>query len=121
MTETKPQEQRRSQRVLMQIGVLLRAEMPGGDTHQVQAFTRVVNAHGGLLEVPLGVTAGQKITLANMLTGEAAVCRVVHVEGPSDSNYKVAFEFDGRNPRFWPITSPPNDWIATEEGAGDDW
>jgi hypothetical protein len=104
----------------MQIGVLLRAEMPGGETHQVQAFTRVVNAHGGLLEAPLSVTPSQKITLANMRTGEAAVCRVVHVEGPSDSNYTIAFEFDGRNPHFWPITSPPDDWILTEEGVSED-
>jgi hypothetical protein len=81
MTGTNPPKQRRSQRILVQIDVLPRAEMPGGNTYQVQAFTRVVNAHGGLLEALLRVNANQKITLANLLTGEVAGCRVVQVEG----------------------------------------
>lgn len=114
MTETIPQNRRRSQRVLLQIGVLLRADLPGGESYQVQAFTLMVNAHGGLLEAPLRVAANQRITLVTPQTGKLAGCRVVRVEGPSDSNYTIAFEFDERNPHFWPITFPPDDWSLTE-------
>src|SRR4029077_20373784 len=101
---------RHSQRMSLQVGLLLRAELPGGNSYEVQAFTLVVNTHGGLLEAPLQVTPNQKMMLVNSRTGKFAFCRAVRVKGPSDSNYTIAFEFDECNPRFWSITFPPGDW-----------
>lgn len=86
----------------------------------MQAFTLAVNAHGGLLEAPLRVAANQRITLVNSQTGKVADCRVVRVEGPSESNYTIAFEFDERNPQFWPITFFPSDWSVTQDVVHDD-
>jgi len=119
MTETNVQNRRRSQRVLLQIAVLVRTEMPGGKPSQIQAFTLVVNAHGGLLESPLRMAADQQITLINPQTRMEAGCRIMRVEEPVEESFKIAFQFDQPSPRFWPITFPPEDWGVAEEVASD--
>ena len=113
-TETNLANQRRSHRVTLHVGVLLAVGLPEGKPRQIQAFTHVVNAHGGLLEAPVKLAASQRITLANLLTGETAACKVVQVEGFSDPFHKISFEFEECNPRFWPVPSPPTDWFAPE-------
>ena len=115
MTEIDPENRRRSQRVLLPIGVLLRTDFPNGKSCQVQAFTLVVNAHRVLLEAPIEVVANQKMTLANPQTEKVASCRAVGVKGLSESNYTIAFEFDERHAQFWPIRFPPENWEVTEE------
>ena len=117
MGEPSPQNSRRSQRVLLQIPVLIRTDMPGGQYIEVQAFTAVVNAHGGLLEVPVKLADNQKITLVNPQSGMEASCRVVRIEGPVKSSFMIAFEFNELGSRFWPITFPPEDWGVTQETA----
>ena len=110
MSETNPQNRRRSERVTLQIAVSVRLEMSGGVPVEVKAFTQMVNAHGGCLELPVRLLANQKITLVNPQTRNAAGCRVVRVEKESEASYPTSFEFDEPNPRFWPISFPPADW-----------
>jgi len=114
MKPTNSSNQRRSQRVPLQVVVIVRANMPDGRCVQVQAFTSVVNAHGGLLESPMKLATNQKILLINPNSGIDASCRVVRVEGPTSTLYDVAFEFDERSPQFWPINFPPEDWAVEE-------
>jgi hypothetical protein len=111
--------QRRSQRIPLQVAVIVRANMPNGRCLQVQAFTTVVNAHGGMLESPMKLAPGQKIVLINPISGIDVVCRVVRVERPTSTLYDVVFEFDQRSPRFWPLDFPPEDWAADEVIARD--
>jgi hypothetical protein len=113
MNEADLQKRRRSQRVLLQVSVLIGVQMSEGDRVQAQAFTRVVNAHGGLLESLFPMTAGQRITLINLRSGKEVGCRVLRVDGPSEGCFATAFEFDERSPQFWPIDSPPEDWVVT--------
>jgi hypothetical protein len=115
VTESDPKNRRRSQRIALQIAVLLKASLQDGRTVQVQAFTAAVNAHGGLLESPVKLTANQKILLFNPHFGKDVGCRVVRVEGSSSGLYELAFEFDCRSPQFWPIALPPEDWAMTDE------
>jgi len=42
-------------------------------------------------------------------------CRVVRVDETGTEFYSVAFEFDQRNPKFWPVVFPPSDWEAPRE------
>ena len=107
MSQIDPQYRRRSPRALLQVAVLVRTELSDGELGQIQAFTVSVNAHGGLFESPIRLTAGQKLTLVNPHTKKEAGCRIVRVEGSSEASYAIAFEFDQRNPHFWPITFPP--------------
>jgi hypothetical protein len=119
MNLSKSSNRRRSQRVTLQVVVLIRVNMPDGRYLQVQAFTSVVNAHGGLLESPLKLATNQKILLINPHAGEEVSCRVVRVEGPTLALYEVAVEFDQRSAQFWPINFPPEDWAVTEVIADD--
>jgi PilZ domain len=115
MIEASPQNRRRSQRVLLQIAVLVRAQLLGGQEFHAQGFTLAVSAHGGLLEAPMRLLANQKIKLANPQTGREVNCRVVRVDGPVEQTYKIAFEFEAHNPQFWAITFPPVDWAMSKE------
>jgi hypothetical protein len=110
---------RRSQRVPLQVLMLIRVNMPDGRCIQMQAFTSSVNAHGGLLESPVKLAANQKLLLINPHSGAEAGGRVIRVEGPFSALYEVAFEFDRTAPRFWPIDFPPEDWALKEEATSD--
>ena len=114
MSETNPQIRRRSERIMLQIMVFARLEMSGGKPIEVQAFTQIVNAHGGCFDLPLRLLANQKITLVNPQTRNAVGCRVLRVEKESEASYLTSFEFDEPNPRFWPISFPPEDWEPRE-------
>ena len=105
-----PEERRRSQRILVQVAVLLRPETPDGEYTPVLAFTSWVNAHGGLLESPVRISPGQKITLAIPQSSNKVGCRVLQVQKLSEDSFATAFEFDRQSPQFWPIASPPLDW-----------
>jgi len=98
---------------MLQVAVLIQTTLPDKRSVQVQAFTSAVNAHGGLLESPVELSADQRILLINPHSGKNVGCRVVTVERPSSTLYEVAFEFDSRSPQFWPINFPPADWAAT--------
>jgi hypothetical protein len=111
MTKVGLENRRRSKRVLLQIAVLVRAQLSGGDKFQAQGFTLAVNEHGGLLEVPLPLLPNQKITLINPQTGNEVNCRVLQIDGPREQIYKIAFEFEAQNAKFWPITLPPADLL----------
>ena len=101
---------RRSQRVALQIAVLIRTETGDGKRIEVQALTLVVNAHGGLLQSSFSAEANQRITLVNPKTGLEVRCRVVRVDQSSSEIKTMAFEFNERNAQFWPISFPPEDW-----------
>lgn len=102
---------------MLQLSVLVRAETHTGKYEQIQAFTVSVNAHGGLLEFPSRLTVGQKITLVNPQSGKEVGCRVMRVQRSSEEGYTTAFEFEERNPRFWPVPFPPLDWGLTQKPA----
>jgi len=105
---------RRSQRLTLKVSVLVRAAVSHGESAQVPALTLVVSAHGGLLESSLKLAADQKILLINPHSGKDVDCRVVRVEESSGNSYIIAFEFNSRNPQFWAVTFPPEDWTAVE-------
>src|SRR5262249_38114644 len=114
------QDRRRSQRVLLQIAVLIKTEARDGTRVRTLAFTQVVNAHGGLLDAPFQMTAGQKITLVSPQTRNEAAGHIVRVDKPSEGQFPTAFEFDERSPHFWPISFPPADWGVSQEVSAED-
>lgn len=101
---------RRSQRVQLQIPVTLEAEIDAGKPIRLDAFTLVVNAHGGLLEMSLPLRPGQKLSLVNPASGLRKPAKTVGLRRSQDSSFLVAFEFDSPTPQFWPIAFPPTDW-----------
>ena len=110
MTDANPANRRRSERVMLQVPVIVEAWAHDGQPRQEEAHTSVVNAHGGLMKLKMNVKAGQPILLVNAKTNVKQGCRVVRVETSEAGMSAVAFEFDQPAPQFWPIHFPPADW-----------
>jgi hypothetical protein len=104
-------DNRRSQRVILRIAVLVRASQEGGEPPITEdTFTVVVNAHGALLSLAMKVHPGQKITLRNWGTAKEEDCRVIHVRDNPYGKKEVGIAFPFPNPQFWNIEFPPPDW-----------
>jgi hypothetical protein len=101
---------RRSERVLLHIRLLLETRLEDGKLAATDAFTLVVNAHGGLLELHLKLPRGHRIWLINTGTGIKAPCRVLGTRKSREGGFATAFEFEQASPDFWPINFPPRDW-----------
>lgn len=95
---------RRSERVMLELNLLVRLETSQGRPLQTHAFTVVVNANGGQLRSPFRMAADQKITLVNPGTGKAVDCRVVGVVDTAEGDYLVSFAFGQPDPSFWPMS-----------------
>jgi hypothetical protein len=108
-----PENRRRSERVILRMGVLVVAEDEQRKQIQEEAETQVVNAHGGLLKMKQHLHVGQSFLLSNPRNSMEMSCRVVRTEDEGMEFYKVAFEFDRPAPHFWPIVFPPADWVAS--------
>jgi hypothetical protein len=106
--------QRRSERVLLQMPLVVDAEIEPGKSVHLDAFSSVASAHGGLLEMSLKVSKGQKLLLSIPSAGLREGVTVVAVRGTGEGGYMVAFEFESPAPQFWPISFPPEDWTWVE-------
>jgi hypothetical protein len=104
------ENRRRSERVMLSMGVLVLAE--NEERHQIQeeARTQVVSAHGGLLKMRSHLHVGQSFPLSNPRKSKEMSCRVVRVDDAGPESCNVAFEFGRPAPDFWPIVFPPADW-----------
>lgn len=94
----------------MQVRLLLETRLDGGTLVRMDAFTLIVNAHGGLLEVSHKLPRGHKIHLINTGTDRKVPGRVVDTRKSREEGFIVAFEFENPSPDFWPIQFPPRDW-----------
>jgi hypothetical protein len=65
-----------------------------------------VNAHGGLMESPFRMIAGQRITLVNPQSGKEVGCTVVSVHRSPDGYFATGFEFEQHSPQFWAVAFP---------------
>jgi hypothetical protein len=110
LTLSNPANRRRSERVMLQIPVVVQVKTRDGKDVREETQTVVVNAHGGLLKLKMEVKTGQPILLINDRAKIQQGCHVVRVETSEAGNSAVAFEFDQPTPQFWPIVFPPADW-----------
>jgi len=110
VTAPDPRNRRRSERVMLQVPIIVRAQTRDGKTVEEETRTEVVNAHGGLMKLKMDLLAGQPIMLINVRSKMEQTCRVVRVEHGTGTTSAVAFEFDQPAPQFWPVSFPPEDW-----------
>jgi hypothetical protein len=101
---------RRSQRVILRVGILVRAQIPGEPPLTEDTFTLVVNAHGALVSLAMRVHAGQKLVIRNWGTAKEQECRVIHTKDNPFGKREVGIAFPFPNPRFWNLDFPPPDW-----------
>src|SRR5215813_1250771 len=110
MSPSEGANRRRSERVMLQIPIVVTTKTVDGEKLREETQTLVVNAHGGLMKLSMEVLNGQPIVLKNPRSGVEAPARVVRIENPPGGYTAVAFEFDEPFPKFWPVAFPPGDW-----------
>src|SRR5215470_9637825 len=111
MPPSQVENKRRSERVRLQIPIVVMTESVEHEKMEEETQTMVVNAHGGLLKLQMEVLAGQPIVLVNPVSGAEVAAKVVRVENPPGGYTAVAFEFAEPSPHFWPVEFPPADWV----------
>ncbi|HXM94966.1 MAG TPA: hypothetical protein VOA64_12085 [Candidatus Dormibacteraeota bacterium] len=104
-------DSRRSQRVLLRIPILVRAQFDDDNPPLTEETTTlVVNAHGALISLAMKVRASQKLMLRNWSTAKEQECRVVHVQDKPGGKNDVGIVFPLAAPNFWNVDFPPADW-----------
>jgi PilZ domain len=106
----KPAPRRRSQRVLMQVGVLIRGTDPQGKPFEEHAATLAINAHGALLSLKHRLTSGSKVHMRHNMTEEEQECHVAFLGHVREGKAEVGLEFSEPRPGFWRVAFPPEDW-----------
>jgi hypothetical protein len=103
---------RRSKRILLEIVVLIKARTPEGNSLEGQGFSRLVNAHGGMMDAPFRMMPEQHFTLVNPHSKLEAWCTVVRIGYQYEGFFPISFEFSAHNPQFWGVRFAPPDWFA---------
>jgi hypothetical protein len=103
-------DNRRTQRILLKISILVRAQFEDGLPITEDTTTLEVNAHGGLIALAMKVRPAQKLALRNWATAKEQECRVVHVREIPGGKNQVGVAFPFAMPRFWNVQFPPPDW-----------
>src|SRR6516165_866581 len=101
---------RRSQRIELNVPVVVYRSPGQGPQFYETTQTLVVNAHGALIALTDLVAPRQLLHMQNRNSGEHLECRVVSVKNVPIGPPKVAVEFLQARPGFWRIAYPPTDW-----------
>ena len=104
------QKERRSQRLILDLPLIVRGESIQKQPFQEETFTLVVSAHGALVVLATTVELGQKLLLMNPKTWDEQEGRVAYFGPPYGGLAKVAIEFTRPAPEFWPVANPPDSW-----------
>jgi len=102
--------QRRSQRVMLSVKILVGGDRPDGKKFSEEAETSVVNAHGALIFLAEPVKLGQSVSVRNVKSHQELHAEVVDVGVVHEGRFEVGIEFLEPAPRFWRIAFPPEDW-----------
>lgn len=104
---------RRSERVLLDVPVVVRGDSADHYEFREETFTVTVSAHGALIMLENKVALGQKIVVMNPKNWDEQECRVAYI-GPDRAGLaQVAIEFPRPAPDFWSLEMPPRNWITS--------
>jgi hypothetical protein len=103
---------RRSQRLFLQVQVLVEGKLANKSPFSEVTHTIVVNAHGALVEMSTSLDSGQIVSVQNVRTTEKIECNVKLVTAAGAGKFNAALEFVRPNAGFWRISFPPDDWAA---------
>ena len=108
---------RRSQRLFIQVPVVLEGRPANKAPFKETTRTIVVNAQGALVETRTAFNLNQIVSLTNSRTNETTECAVKMVTPSEAGILHAALEFTKPNPAFWRISFPPEDWSARNSEA----
>jgi hypothetical protein len=102
--------QRRSERILLDVPVVICGGPAGNPTFREETFTVTVSAHGALVMLATKVALGQKLIIMNPQNWDEREGRVSYL-GPDRAGLaQVAVEFTQPAPEFWAVSAPPANW-----------
>ncbi len=107
------ESKRRSQRLLLNVSLLVQGETPDRNSFREETSTLVINAHGALISLATTVAIGQELLLENQRSHRQQSCKVVFLGPPDNGKAQVGVEFTERAPQFWHIAFPPEDWTPS--------
>lgn len=102
--------QRRSQRVMLAVKILVGGNRLNGARFSEETETSVVNTHGALISLGEEVIVGQSLSIRNIKSQEELQAQVVDVGAEQKGICEVGIEFQEPAPRFWRVAFPPEDW-----------
>ena len=103
-------ERRRSQRLLLDAGLIVRGISVEMEVFQEEALTISVSAHGALMLLSAKVALGQTLFLKNPRTQNEMEGRVARFGPPDGRVAQVGVEFVRAAPQFWPVKPAPDNW-----------
>lgn len=101
---------RRSQRVLMQVGIRVRGKDSQGKDFEEGTETLAINAHGALILLTARVISGGVVHMKHNKTGEEQECHVAFLGPVRSGRAEIGVEFTTPSPNFWRVAFPPEDW-----------
>ena len=108
---------RRSQRVLMQVGIQVSGNDAQGKYFREETDTLAINAHGALILLHARITSGSILKLQNNRTKEEQECHVVFLGPVRGEKAEIGLEFSAPRPQFWRVAFPPEDWTPRSPEA----
>jgi hypothetical protein len=108
---------RRSQRVLMQVGIRISGKDSQGNDFEEFTETLAINAHGALVLLAARVTSGSAVHVRHNKTEEEQECHVVFLGPVRGGKAEIGLEFTAPRPTFWRVAFPPEDWTARSPEA----
>jgi len=109
-TPTNTGTKRRSQRVLMQVGVRIRGKDTQGKDFEEGTETLAINAHGALVLLSARVISGSVVYMKHNRTEEEQECHVAFLGPVRSGRAEIGLEFSQPRPTFWRVAFPPEDW-----------
>ena len=105
-----PLRQRRSQRLILDLPLVIRGDAEGKRPFREETFTLIVSAHGALVMLETKVALGQKVVLMNPKSWDEREGTVAYVGASYAGLARVGIQFTKPAPEFWSISPPPPDW-----------
>ena len=107
---------RRSQRLFLQVPIVIEGQATGKPNFVEKSRTVVVNAHGALVEMSVPLEQGSTVNVKNIRTNEAQESKVILVTAGDPEN--SMWRWNLRPPTsFWRVSFPPDDWSVRHPDA----
>src|ERR1700680_1734190 len=103
-------ERRRSERLLLDVGLLITGQSVERKLFQEETFTISVSAHGALVVLSTKVALGQRLFVKNRRTQNEMESRVTRFGPPHGKQAQGGVDFARPAPMFWPVDPLPNSW-----------
>ena len=115
--DLRPQNRRRSKRVLLRVPVIVRLRDAGKQSLAENTEAIIVNDHGALILLAATVKVNQIIRIENPNVREELLCRVTSVGPTFMGKTQVGIEFIVPTPGFWKVPAKPKDSKDSQSSA----